>query len=216
MSLALILPTIKGREERYDETLTAYRESIGSYPVEIISPVDYPRVSIAWNKGVQALRSEPQYLHFAIDDQVPDEGWLETAIETVETRPDWGTGFLPAADQRYPDGSHDSHGGLGFGHSLSAEAVDWTPCRTTGIPFCSWDAWQRIGDFHPAIHLFTDDEWFWRAATLGHRVVYREGYAFTHYHLKLRRVTSKVEEHRDVFLDSASRIGSIHHSQETR
>ncbi len=203
MSVGIILPTIPGREDMYDLVLRAYKQGLHGYEAEIVTPIHYPTVAQAWNAGAAALTGDHDFLHFGIDDNEPQEGWLEAAIDTCHE------GYLPAAHQTYPDGTHDCCGSLGFAASLGPEAADWTMCRSSGIIFTKKSWWDEVGEFHGPLHYYCDDDWFWRAAILGIPVVYRRPYAFVHHHLLDQIVNTKGDDHKREFIAHATRLGPV-------
>lgn len=205
MKVGIILPTVPGRQH-FDAVLEAYQTTCPeNCDFEIEIPPPHDTVGAAWNAGVEALEgAECDYYAFAIDDAEPHPGWAEAAIEAVEA------GFLPASRQWFADGTLECTGSMGFGQFLK-DAADWTPCRSTGVPFIRAEWWSLIGGFLP-IHYHTDDDFCWRACCAGIPTVFRDGYTFTHHHDRAAtgHVVAAAVVHRQVFLDHASAMGGVH------
>lgn len=200
--LSVILPTIAGREGRYDATRAAYARTLAGVDHEIITVRNCATAGEAWNLGAQAAKGST--LHFAVDDAEPHPGWYDAALDALHNEPEW---FLPSPRLVFPDGWLEGCGTLGAGMFLP-ECETGTPCRSAGIPTIPRSVWERVGEFLP-IHYYTDDDWFHRAACLGYRCAVHRGYAFTHHHHKdaaRTRMQAASAAHRAEFLRNAARL----------
>ncbi len=174
MKIAIILPTVPGREQVFDHVLEAYADTRpAGWEFDIIVPEGHATVGEAWNAGAEDAQ-DADYVFFTIDDALPHEGWAEVAARTVDA------GYIPAPRLEHADGSLESCGSMGFG-VLLPECPDRTPCRSCGVFFVNPDWVEQVGAFLPT-HYAVDDDWAWRASLCDIRVLYRSGYRFTHYH----------------------------------
>lgn len=200
MKIGIVIPTVPGREGLLDRVLAAYAQSCPDYwEFDVTIPEGYPTVGEAWNAGAGDVDGD--YLHFGIDDAEPHRGWAEAAVELAEA------GMLPAARIVTTGGMLEACGSMGRGWHLP-ECETGTPCRTTGIPFMSGQAWQEVGEFLP-IHYAVEDDWYWRAVLRGMRIATCRGYCFTHYALQHEGVISRAREDVRRVLINASIMGSL-------
>lgn len=199
MKIAIILPTVAGREAVFDRVLAAYAGTRpAGWEFDITVPEGHATVGDAWNAGTADV--EADYVFYAIDDAEPYIGWAQVAVQTADA------GYIPAPRLERPDGSLESCGSMGYGQLLG-ECSDCTPCRNTGLIFVKSEWVGRIGEFLP-IHFGADDDYCWRAAVHGHPCVYRSGMVFTHHHVVTgsMRVIGQAQEHHAVALAHAATL----------
>lgn len=171
MSVAVVIPTIPGREEAYERSVAGYSRDPR---VMIVTVRGADCAGVGWQRGAdEAAARGARYLHLSSDDIGPlDEGWLDTALETIEA------GKLPADKLTRPDGD-SAFWGLGTG-----DIPDWTPATSAdnehpACPFCTMEQWAEIGPMIP--QQYGIDIWFgWRAKRLGLSIVARQGYSLYH------------------------------------
>lgn len=171
MRVAIVVPTVTGREQDLKRCVEAYWDTAPGARVYI--EYDLPSCGEAWIKGTgRALGDGFDYLHLTADDLEPHPGWLEPAVEAVEK------GFIPAPFVYRPNGELESAGLAGFSLNLAALA-DWAPVDGTTVPFMTREMWDKIGMI--PVHYCTD---LW-VSTIGRRhgweTVIRDGMRFTHY-----------------------------------
>lgn len=171
MKVAVVVPTIKGREEHLERCVHAYRDTAPGCKVFI--EYDHPSCGAGWIEGARrAVAWGCDHLHLTADDLEPHDGWLEPAVEAVEK------GCIPAPYVYQPDGGLESAGLAGFSLNLST-LDDWAPIEGTTVPFLSLEMWLKIGMI--PTHYCTD---LW-VSTIGSRhgweTIIRSGMRFTHY-----------------------------------
>lgn len=170
--IAVVIPTLDGREELYEQTVAAYRATAD---VRIITVRNRPTIGQAWQDGAQAAYEAQagDYLHLSADDVIPHEGWsAEVVAETT------AFGIYPSPRILNADGSLHSCGTMGGG-MLLPECADGTPCGTSPFPFMRIDMWEHIGPCLP-IGYYADDYLAWRARDAGLRVEVVRSYCLTH------------------------------------
>lgn len=167
--IAVVIPTVKGREDHLDRCIRAYREHTDDLRIYI--EYDHPSCGSAWQAGAKRAAGH-DYLHLTADDLEPHEGWASPAIEAVDA------GFIPAPLVFEPDGSLQSAGINGWDVHLGPYD-DWMTVESTTVPFMSAEQWERIGmiDLHYATDLWIS----WKGRREGWDTVIRTGMAFTHY-----------------------------------
>ncbi len=199
MKVAIIIPTVKGREQVFDRVLAAYTTTRPpGWEFDLIIPEGYATVGDAWNAGAEDVDAD--YAFFAIDDLEPHPGWAQVAALTVDA------GYVPAPRQEFSDGTLESCGSLGFG-ILLPECADKTPCRNAGVLFVRPEWYEQAGEFLP-IHYSCDDDYSWRLALAGHTLLYRSGMRFTHHHERAatQHVRDAANEHRRMFMEHAATL----------
>lgn len=170
MTVAVVIPTIEGREADFDRCVAAYERTAPE--ARLYVERDYPSCGHAWLAGAEkAGRDGYEYLHFTADDLEPHDGWLEVAVETVDK------GFIPAPVVLDPGGRLESAGLAGF--ALNGTAEDWHPVDGTTVPFLTRAMYAVIGMI--PVHYCTD---LWVSAVgrwYGWQTAIRTGMRFTHY-----------------------------------
>lgn len=157
MKVSIVIPTIPGREELFDQTLAAYKASKPkTVEFEFIKPTGYSTIGEAWNVG--AIKATGQFTHLTADDVSPMDGWLDAAINATN-RGEW-----PSPRIENADGSLHSCGTLGGGMLLGE--CDGIECAASPFPFYRTDRFVQMGPI-PAIHYYADDYLGWRARSVG-------------------------------------------------
>ena len=172
MRLAIVVPTIKGREDHFQRCLDAYRRTVPD--ARIYEQHDRPSCGAAWIAGAaKACEDGFDYLHFTADDLEPHDDWLGAAVETVDA------GMIPAPLVFHPDGRLESAGLLGLG-VYTGPHDDWQYIEGTTVPFLTRQMWDTIGmiDVHYCSDLYVS-----RIGRLrgGWETVIRTGMRFTHH-----------------------------------
>lgn len=169
MKVAIVVPTINGREEHVKRCVKAYQRTAPD--ARLIFEYNRPSCGAAWIAGASRA-GDFDYLHFTADDLEPHDHWLDVAVETVDA------GYIPAPLVFHPDGSLESAGLLGFG-CYNGPHDDWQFMEGTTVPFLTREMWKAIGmiDVHYCSDLLM--------STVGRRhgweTVIRTGMRFTHY-----------------------------------
>lgn len=169
--IAIVIPTVPGREALYERTVAAYRATTPG--ATIITVRNRPTIGQAWNDGAAAAQEAgADYLHLSADDVEPAEGWAEACIEYA------GRFIYPSPRILNADGSLHSCGTMGGG-MLMPECGDFTPCASSPFPFMSMGFWDDIGPSLP-IHYYADDYLGWRARLHGVAVEVIRDFTLTH------------------------------------
>jgi len=199
VKVAIVCPTVKGREDVLDATISSFEQTCPSgWTFDLIIPEDYPNVGEAWNAGM--ADADADYAYLAIDDATAHPGWAEVAAQTVDA------GYIPAPKCLFPDGTVESCGSMGWGVLLT-DAQDMTPCRNTGSIFMRLEWWEQVGPLAER-HYSADDLWCWKAMLQGIYVVHRSGMVFTHHHSTAYtdHVRAQAQEHIRETLADMSRL----------
>jgi hypothetical protein len=169
VTLAIVVPTIPGREAHLARCLDAYERTAPD--ARVLVEHDHPSCGAAWLAGAAAA-GDFDCVHFSADDLEPHDSWLEVALETVDA------GYIPAPLVFNADGSLDSAGLAGFGQYRGPH-VDWQLVEGTTVPFLTRAMWEAIGMID--VHYCTD---LW-VSTIGRRhgweTAIRTGMRFTHH-----------------------------------
>jgi hypothetical protein len=172
MKVSIVIPTIKGREELFTQTIGAYKASKpSSVEFEFIKPSGYATIGEAWNVG--ALKATGTFTHLSADDVSPHDGWLDAAVNATN-RGEW-----PCPRIINVDGSLHSCGTLGGG-MLLPESADGTDVASSPFPFFRTERWIQIGPT-PPIHYYADDYLGWRARSAGLLPTVCRDYLLTHH-----------------------------------
>jgi hypothetical protein len=178
MRVAVVVPTIQGREDDLKRCVEAYWDTAPKAKVYIER--DHSSCGAAWIAGAErATRDGFDYLHLTADDLEPHAGWLETAIETVEKD------MIPAPFVYRPDGTLESAGLAGFSMNCAQQA-DWHPVDGTTVPFVTREMWEAIAtpqftETLSVVHYCSDLMFSVAGRKHGWDTVIRAGMAFTHY-----------------------------------
>lgn len=188
--IAVVLPTIAGREALLERTIRAYRQHTDD-EVAVIVIRDRPTIGAAWNDGAQAAvyQTDAYYLHLSADDVEPHPGWDTAAIGAVDR------GVYPSPRILNADGSLHSCGTMGGG-MLLPECGDGTPCASSPFPFMRTDDWPHVGPSIDA-HYYADDYLGWAARRAGMDVEVVRGFALTHLEGTVGRAGSVQRSARD-------------------
>jgi len=170
--IAVVIPTIRGREALYERTVAAYR-ACGS-EVTIITVRDRPTIGQAWGDGADAALNVEgvEFIHLSADDVEPHPGALEAAAEAVRF------GIYPSPRIVNVDGSLHSCGTMGGG-MLLPECGNDTVCGTSPFPFMRHEMWTAIRPC-PRIGYYADDWLAWAVREQGLEVRVSRGYTLTH------------------------------------
>lgn len=194
MRVAVIIPTIAGREFDLTRCVNAYKETAPDAHRIIVR--DRPSCGQAWIDGAEmAFRGGGKfdYIHFTADDLEPHQGWLETAAETVEK------GYIPTPLVYHPDGALESAGLRNFG-CYAGPFEDWQVMEGTTVPFLTRRMWERIGMI--PVH-YTSDLWVsYQGRLEGWETVVRTGMVFTHYNAPEGRDYSRVPADTNAYLEA--------------
>lgn len=190
MRLAIVVPTIEGREQDLRRCLDAYRETAPKAKVYV--EFGHPSCGAAWIAGAEkAERDGFDYLHFTADDLEPHPGWLDIAVDTVNR------GYIPAPLVFHPNGELESAGLKGLGVYVGPYD-DWMYQDGTTVPFITAAMWDRIGMID--VHYCTDLYVSHRGRMFGWQTVIRTGMCFTHYTAQPGRNYGRVSDDTNVFL----------------
>jgi len=169
--LAIVVPTIDGREEDLARCLESYERTAPNARVYVEH--GHPSCGAGWLAGVSTAASDGfDYLHLTNDDIEAHDGWLDVALDTVNR------GYIPAPLVYHPDGTLESAGLENFGCYRGAYS-DWMFIEGTTMPFLTSVMWDKIGMI--PVHYCTD---LWVSAKgrmHGWQTVIRTGMEFTHH-----------------------------------
>lgn len=190
MRVAVIIPTIPGREEDVARCVEAYRRTAPDALVFIER--GHPSCGAAWIAGAE--KAAPfDYLHLTADDLEPHDGWLETALETVQK------GYIPAPLVYHPNGELESAGLANFGCHRGVYS-DWMMIEGTTVPFLTRKMWDRIGMI--PVHYCTDLWVSHQGRNWGWETVVRTGMRFTHYNAPAGRNYGRVPDDTRAYLEA--------------
>ena len=171
MRVAIVVPTIPGREEDLERCLDAYRETAPQAKVYV--EFGHPSCGTAWIAGAKKAAGDGfDFLHLTADDLEPHAGWLDVAVDTVNR------GYIPTPLVYHPNGELESAGLSGFG-CYRGEYDDWMIVEGTTVPFLTAVQWDRIGMID--VHYCTDLWVSHKGRKHGWQSVLRTGMVFTHY-----------------------------------
>jgi hypothetical protein len=163
VKLAIIVPTVDGRQEILARCVQAYSERSESATVDTVRffvEPNHETCGIAWNAGAdRAMEWGADFLHFTADDITPGTKWLAPCIRSV------GRGHLPAGlvcwheeqfvldpltDLPYEDDRLPQSGGYNrfFEDDTWPEdgsLMDRHEQHCLSVPFCSAAQWAKIG-----------------------------------------------------------------------
>lgn len=175
MKVAVVLPTIRGREAMFARVEKAYRDTTPA-PVLYVVVRDEPNWPAACNAGTaRALEQGVDAIFYGADDLVPLAGWYEAMVRCLEV------GWLPA-----PEAVYDAPGCGRNVDGLEPLKIDddGPPGATTffsRVPAVRAE-WARELGAWPDMDYYAD-LWLSVAARrlLGVETVVVTGYRFVHY-----------------------------------
>lgn len=179
MKVAVVIPTVRGREQYLERCLRGYRTRHATEH-EILTIVVRDRWSggMAWQEGAEiAAKQGADYLHLTNDDIVPGEDWLAPMITSVERGQTPVVLIVTATPEVLDENQMPLPGNPISAHSSHFEGVEKiqppgvearmdNASEYPSLPFCSMEQWQRIKPMIPS-HYGTD-KWFgYRAKQAG-------------------------------------------------
>jgi len=177
--LAVVLPTITGREESLQRSIDSYEQTLEGDDYDIIVIQDAPTWPEACNAGY--YKSDSPYILFGADDLDAEPGWYWFGREALIQRPM----ELPAPrvyDNHGPDGSR------WFMNEKDSGDLELT--HFTRVPLMTKHQWEMVGPWPPLIYYA--DMWLSeKARTLGIRTRMVYGFDFFHRWSQIGRVDSK-------------------------
>lgn len=175
--VAVIIPTVAGREHELLRTTDAYEAEPG---VKVHPQYGYEAVGAGWAGGVYDLvhfndhledGPLPEFVMLGNDDMPPLPGWLMPAIAAIDA------GFTPCPviwSEKDGQLALESAGRWGV-YTTDGSVVGWAPMAMFRL-----DEWTRMGEM-PPIHYWSDN-WFSDASVmrLGRPLRLTRGFQFTH------------------------------------
>lgn len=169
--VAVIIPTVEGREAELARTTRAYEAEPHVY---VFPQYGHKAVGAGWKAGVADLMHRepvPEFVMLGNDDMPPLPGWLMPAIATIDA------GFSPCPviwSERDGRLALESAGQWGV-YTAEGAVVGWAPMTMFRL-----DEWDRLGDM-PEIHYWSDN-WFSEASAwrIGRPMRVTRGFQFTH------------------------------------
>lgn len=175
--ISIIIPTITGREESLERTVSAYEKRTW-VEREIIVIRDAPTWPKGCNLGAQEANGD--ILHFSADDLEPVTGWHTDVAR------------LLAADELPAPRVHDYEpDGLFMNQS---DGADGDLTLFTRIPIMSRSQYERIGPW-PEIIYYADIWLSEKARTVGIQTRMLYSYAFVHHWCQIGRVDTPENLH---------------------
>jgi hypothetical protein len=179
MRLAIIIPTIEGREESLERCIASYERHTDGIEFGFRVYRNSPSSGEGWLSGLAefvSVHGQPDYVHLTNDDiECANSEWWVSAVEVTQTN------RIPAPVVYNSDGSLQSAGGqLGANGDLITELrEDGAPVGFTTVPFMSWEQWEQIGML--PIH-YSSDVWVSeRGKQLGMETVLCHEYELIHH-----------------------------------
>lgn len=166
MRLAVVIPTISGREELL---VACVASVLRTSPARVYVVEGSPSCGEGWQwGGDSAVRDGHDHLMLAADDIELKEGWWQACVAKLERRE------LPSAVVLNPDGTLQSCGGYWDG-----EYPDGALTHGTILPFLNLELWQACQPVAPFPHYC--DVWISeRAVAIGYQPVVCDGFRFVH------------------------------------
>lgn len=172
MTVAIVMPTIAGREDHLERAMDAYERTAPDATIYLER--DHPSCGAAWIAGAaRASEDGFDYLHFGADDLEPHDGWLKVAVETLNA------GLIPTPLVFHPDGRLESAGLKNFG-CYTGPYMDWQLIDGATVPTVTREMWDVIGmiDIHYCSDLYISTV---ARVKRGWETVIRTGMRFTHH-----------------------------------
>lgn len=101
MSVALVVPTVTGREDLYRATLDSLTAEHYPYALTVFTEVDRPCLGDAYERAIRELSKDTAVAYVLLhgDDATAFPTWLAAAMSCVRD------GFLPGATVFWPNGT---------------------------------------------------------------------------------------------------------------
>lgn len=169
--IAVVLPTISGREESLARAIAAYEDTLRGISHEIIVVKDEPTWPTACNMGYSKAKAD--VIHFTADDLEPLPGWHQDVLPWLESNDE-----LPAGKvlNYSAAGDFDNH----------ADGADQALVWFTRLPILRRDQWERIGSW-PDLYHYADIWLSEKARRLGIETRMFYSYAFVHHWSQIGR-----------------------------
>ena len=175
--VTVVIPTIDGRETDFQRCRLSYETCAdGSYDLDLIVVRNEPTCGWGWQKGIEQMRADSEYLHLTCDDIEPQLGWAAAGIAAIKEH------VLPAP--------RILHGYTDYPEMFPAWGNDWPENFSAGLsalPFMS----RELFELHVApmltSHYFGDNWVTYRSAQAGFPALTRRGYFFRHHWSDVKR-----------------------------
>lgn len=165
MIVSVVIPTINGREESLQRTISSYEGCRVDEELVFLVIHGKPTCGIAWNEGVSIATGD--YIHLTADDIEAHKGWLQAGITSLDR------GELPAARILHSDGSLQSCGD-------QFDRPEGFVTEIPRIPLLTRKLAAMIFPI-PPLHYYTDNIVGDRGRSLGWETVVNRSYLFTHH-----------------------------------
>lgn len=185
--LSVVIPTLSGREESLERTISAYESTLPESDLIIIQ--DAPSWPTACNMGYR--KAKGGIIHFTADDLEPLVGWHEEALARLADRDE-----LPAPKvmNHSADGVWDN----------AVDGPDGALTHFTRVPIMTREQYERIGPWPEQLDYCADVWVSERARVLGIETRMCHSYAFVHHWSQIRRIDTP-----DVLSRSEQRMNQL-------
>lgn len=167
--IAVLLPTIDGREDHLDRCANAYLRTADA-DLELIVVRNEPTCGWGWQAAAGKMSAACDYVHFTCDDLEPMPGWHRPAIEALAAHK-LPAPYIHNARTHLPE-------------SFPQWGVEPQPDEFAGmscVPFLSRELWEDYVSPMLCSHYFTDNWISWRAGRAGYEARVTPGYSFRHH-----------------------------------
>lgn len=183
MRLAIIIPTVAGRELYLDRCIQSFKDT-ATAPQSIKVIRGHPACGEAWNDGWRRFARDttfhylpkPTHYLFAADDLLATDGWFDAALATLSNL------TIPAAVTLGEDGESQN---------LDGPAGAEVPFSR--VPLLSHAQAERIFPV-PPLHYYSDVWIGDKARSLGYRFVMQYGFRFVHLWAHAGRHADDIED----------------------
>lgn len=193
--LAVVIPTLPGREYVLQRSVTAYR-LFTPYEVKFFTELGPEPLGVKWQRGGErAVEWGADYIHLTCDDHEPHPRWTWDAVPLADA------GYLPAAVIEEQSG---------FRHVWSdqlppdltvADPKDFAQCPS--VPLMSARQWEQI---QPMCELQYCLDWWvrYRGDLAGFRTVVCASMVLTHIDGQVGKVPGRLERDTRAFYELIS------------
>ena len=169
--ISVVIPTIAGREESLERTISAYESTLPGSDLIVIQ--DAPSWPAACNMGYQQAKGD--VIHFTADDLEPLAGWHEEALVRLAQHDE-----LPAPKvmNHSADGVWDN----------AVDGPDGALTHFTRVPMMTHEQYERIGSWPEQLDYCADVWVSERGRVLGIETRMCHSYAFVHHWSQIGRI----------------------------
>lgn len=171
-SLAVLIPTIRGREDSLERTVNSYAAT-STARRHLFIVRDYPTIGAAWAQNLPTITTD--LVHLTTDDVTAESDWHGQILEEWDDH----DGLAVPLVLKMPEGTHESHGNHWGGTHVHRAETGW--CGVPVVPRCCYQACADALNACGCPHYYSDNIICDVVRMHGHTLIARPNYRLGHW-----------------------------------